>query len=80
MGTSKATALEIRNSALEEEVKSLTAKMAILAPESASYLAIRSRFFSTYRRDILGEAKSLHRDTIPLGNQEAYGGGRLGRR
>lgn len=59
---------------LKTEVADLNAKINILAPESASYLAIRNRFFSTFRRDILGSTNSKDRDAVPLGNKKAHAG------
>ena len=59
---------------LSTEVINLNTKINILAPESASYLALRNRFFSTYRRDILGSVNSKDCDAIPLANKKAHAG------
>lgn len=66
--------LETEIADLKTEIADLNAKINILAPESTSYLAIRNRFFSTYRRDILGSTNSKDRDAVPFGNKKAHAG------
>lgn len=59
---------------LNTEIVNLNTKINILAPQSASYLAFRNIFFSTYRRDILGSVNNKDRDAVPLGNKKAHAG------
>ena len=66
--------LEDKTTSMNNEIINLNTKIQILAPESTSYLAVRNRFFSTYRRDIIGRTISKDSDVVPLGNKKAHGG------
>ena len=50
------------------------AEMTTLKQESDAYLAIRNRFFTTFRRDILHSVLEKDKTTIPEGNNFAHGG------
>ena len=48
------------------EIANMKTKLDIMAQESNPYLAVRNRFFSTYRRDMIGTTISKARDKVPL--------------
>lgn len=52
----------------------MNTKIEILTLESTSYLAVRNRFFSTYRRVVLGTTISKDRNALPFGNRKTHGG------
>lgn len=72
--------LEARSTNQRTEMETMTSKIAaletkldIIAPESNSYLVLRTRFFATYCRDIIGTISKTDREVVPLGNKRPLG-------
>lgn len=65
---------KIRVTGLESEVSTMKGEMTTLKQESDAYLAIRNRFFATFRRDVLNKVLEKDRMTIQEGNECSHGG------